>query len=221
MNKVVIIGNGKSVLQKKNGKEIDEYPQVVRINRFRLNGYEPFVGTKTDVIAFSKAAFTEYIKPNNILYKEFIAEQKQNLLNLHTFYKQNNLNKREIRQKLTEVKHNALFYPEVDLASVENLLFFPIQQIPSHIKCHKFVENTFNYSTGTSTIIYYVNNGYDVTITGFDFFANSSCYWLKSSEIFTEKKLINDRTSGDGHPYLLEKILISKFIALNKVKILK
>jgi hypothetical protein len=45
--KIILIGNGSSVLDRKFGEFIDSFDRVVRFNRYLLNGYEKFVGTKT------------------------------------------------------------------------------------------------------------------------------------------------------------------------------
>jgi hypothetical protein len=48
-NKVLLMGNGSSVLDKELGKRIDkEFDYVFRINRFRTKGYEKNVGAKVD-----------------------------------------------------------------------------------------------------------------------------------------------------------------------------
>ena len=46
---IILVGNGPSALSKKVGKYIDKIPIVVRFNSFRLEGYEEYVGTKTDI----------------------------------------------------------------------------------------------------------------------------------------------------------------------------
>ena len=45
---VVLIGNGSSVLNQRLGKVIDTFDLVVRFNHYNLNGFEEWVGTKTD-----------------------------------------------------------------------------------------------------------------------------------------------------------------------------
>jgi hypothetical protein len=46
---VVIVGNGKTILDHKYGELIDSCDVVIRMGRFILDGYEKHVGTKTDV----------------------------------------------------------------------------------------------------------------------------------------------------------------------------
>lgn len=47
--KILLIGNGPSATNQKLGKEIDEFPIVVRFNSYRTEGYEEYVGSKTDI----------------------------------------------------------------------------------------------------------------------------------------------------------------------------
>jgi len=51
--KAIVIGNSPSVLEYEYGKFIDEYFDVViRCNWYRIEGFEKYVGTKTDVWSF-------------------------------------------------------------------------------------------------------------------------------------------------------------------------
>jgi len=47
--KVLLVGNGTSILDKKLGKEIDSFDTVVRFNSFTTKGYEDYTGSKTDI----------------------------------------------------------------------------------------------------------------------------------------------------------------------------
>ena len=48
--KIIIIGNGPSVLNNENGKLIDSFDKVVRFNTFKNDSeYSKFVGTRTDL----------------------------------------------------------------------------------------------------------------------------------------------------------------------------
>jgi len=46
--KVILIGNGSSVLDFLNGHIIDTFDIVIRFNNFKIKNYEQHVGTKTD-----------------------------------------------------------------------------------------------------------------------------------------------------------------------------
>jgi len=47
--RVVIVCNGESVLQKKNGKFIDSFDRIIRIGKYTIKGYEDMVGSKDDI----------------------------------------------------------------------------------------------------------------------------------------------------------------------------
>ncbi len=45
---VVIVGNSKELLQQEMGHVIDSHDIVIRLNNYKLDGYEKYTGTKTD-----------------------------------------------------------------------------------------------------------------------------------------------------------------------------
>ncbi len=47
--KTIIIGNASTVLNKKRGKEIDQFDNVVRLNDFITKDYEEYIGSKTTI----------------------------------------------------------------------------------------------------------------------------------------------------------------------------
>ncbi|MBM3453596.1 MAG: hypothetical protein FJX80_00460 [Bacteroidetes bacterium] len=47
--KIIIVGNGSSVLLEENGGLIDSFEEIVRFNKYAINGYEKNVGTKTSI----------------------------------------------------------------------------------------------------------------------------------------------------------------------------
>jgi len=46
---IIIIGNGDCVSKLKLGNIIDSYETVVRINNYKIDGFEEYIGTKTNV----------------------------------------------------------------------------------------------------------------------------------------------------------------------------
>ncbi len=50
----IVIGNAPSVLLNKWGPIIDQFRTVVRLNSYKIEGYEEYVGTKTDIWARAK-----------------------------------------------------------------------------------------------------------------------------------------------------------------------
>lgn len=47
--KVLLVGNGTSILDKELGEKIDTFDTVVRFNSYTTKGYEKYTGTKTDI----------------------------------------------------------------------------------------------------------------------------------------------------------------------------
>lgn len=48
--KLIIVGNG--VINEEFGTLIDSYDRIIRINDFKIKGYEKFVGTKIDIVSY-------------------------------------------------------------------------------------------------------------------------------------------------------------------------
>lgn len=53
----VLVGNGPSVLDRKRGQLIDRFERVARFNNFVINGFEEYVGTRTDMWAVNEGLF--------------------------------------------------------------------------------------------------------------------------------------------------------------------
>jgi hypothetical protein len=67
MKRAIVIGNSPSVLEYEYGKFIDEYFDIVlRCNWYQINGYEKYVGTKTNIwfTRLSKTFVDAYKHPN-------------------------------------------------------------------------------------------------------------------------------------------------------------
>ncbi len=79
--KVLLVGNGCSALEHKLGKVIDtEFDLVLRMNRFKTEGYEEYVGSKTNVWVVTDNMF-QYV-----LNKEDGIEGSQNWRNYDAIY---------------------------------------------------------------------------------------------------------------------------------------
>lgn len=51
MDKILLVGNGPSVLKHKVGELIDQFTTIVRFNNFQIEGYQDYVGTRVSYIA--------------------------------------------------------------------------------------------------------------------------------------------------------------------------
>jgi hypothetical protein len=63
--KIIVIGGGGSLLEKKNGHKIDSFDYVVRMGECKIKGYEAYVGTKTDM--FRVAWKNHFCYCNNVV----------------------------------------------------------------------------------------------------------------------------------------------------------
>lgn len=67
----IVIGNGPSLLSKEVGEKIDEYDEVIRFNRYKIEGFEKHVGTKTTIWStFGRGELPsdESSRPSKIIY---------------------------------------------------------------------------------------------------------------------------------------------------------
>lgn len=97
---ILFIGNGASVLQHKNGAEIDSGKYIVaRFNNFKISGFEDYVGTKTqlhlrrscdDVTMYPPQYFTKII--NFVTYGKWTAGMRTVAQNLKGVYRDNIIN---------------------------------------------------------------------------------------------------------------------------------
>jgi len=218
MNSVVIIGNGRSAVTLANGDYINTFNHVVRINRFRIKGFEKYIGTRTTHIGFAEDVYKDYLKTEEELFKLNKEFWKPSYKSIFSKGKTFGLTNKEIKEEIQIFKYNNIYTPE-KFPEAKNLLFFNYKPTKEN---EVIVDNSKMYSTGFCSIMYFIEKGYTPTITGFDFFQKSSCYWYKNSKGFSEEKLIKDRTCNftDGHPYLFEAETITKLSKLNRLKIL-
>lgn len=216
MNNVIIVGNGKSVLNCKNGHVIDSFDAVVRLNRFKIKGYEDFVGNKTDIVAVNEQCFKWLLQTKEEYDNEYKERYRKFLLEHN-----NLLSKFKNEDVLNGFEQNYYFEPIKNDYKNILILFSNHEIIPETIK-HKclFPKNLNKYSTGYLTIEYFLEKNFNVTITGFDSYQNSSCYWSNNNNFFTEDFLIKKRTGNftDGHPYRLEKLYINRLLLKKKIR---
>lgn len=138
--KIIIVGNGPSVLDNSLGNIIDSYDAVVRFNDYKLIGFEKHVGTKTD-IWFN----TLTISPPRPCAKKII---------WHSWHWDPKTDVRFIKFKETVDKTVTL-----DKTKIET-----IKEMQKYVGDNQY----FNYSTGTIAIWMMLKEVDIVTITGFD-----------------------------------------------------
>ena len=61
-SKVIIVGNSPTVLNYENGKWIDSFDVVIRVNRCATEGFEKNIGSKTDIWKDCQSLWTSTTK---------------------------------------------------------------------------------------------------------------------------------------------------------------
>lgn len=64
--KIILVGNGPSLLEKEMGSKIDEYNIVIRFNKYEIKGYEIQVGQKTDIWCLDTGHFLKLFNQKNL-----------------------------------------------------------------------------------------------------------------------------------------------------------
>jgi len=222
-NSTIIVGNGRGVLDKENGEIINGFDNVVRINQFRIKGYEKYVGTKTDFLFLNCQCYKYLHLP---YYKKKDA-QIGRFLKLIEGFNGNRPKDKNFKELFDIFLYNECIEETPDINKLKGIILSALLRSDEKINAFKdkiiYIEKDMNTnSTGYNAIKYFLKNNYQVTITGFDFFSKSSQYWLKTSELFNEEFLINFKTSffEDHHDYLQESNTIKSLLNDNIIKML-
>jgi len=190
MDRIVIIGNGKGVLKAKKREFVDS-STVVRINNFKIEGFEDYVGTRTDIYSCSPR-YIKYIDLTDLNRLSICEQNFKEAIEKHP----------EVKGKLEELKESFFrIYtpPKIDSSKVEILYLF--------MDDFKFDQN---YSTGMRTILYCLDRfNVPIYITGFDNFLSSGWYW---DDVGMADRFARTQNYTDGHPYLIERNKIKELI---------
>ena len=191
---ILIIGNGRSVLDYSFGEQINKFPVVGRINNYSTKKYEDYVGHKTD-IWFNGA--NQNLKKRKTIPSEVVVfippeilHRKGETIN-HRISKQLNISK-------------------------EKYSLVPLETMEQYEKQLGVTRPT----TGTSSILWAMEIYKKVIIHGFDFFIDSKTHY---NENIINKWLIDfglNKKAGK-HNMDAEKKYINTQIQENKVIQLK
>ena len=188
---LLIVGNGEGVLEKQNGKVIDSFDTVVRLGRYVTEGYEKYVGKKTDIIStiFWKLDLDRLKKSKVILSVP---------INLQESFKESEL---YISNEYKDYKDNIIYVNnESDIKGLKKMytdILPPFEGIEE-----------VNFSLGYKTI-YFLRKLYPdkkIYTTGFDFF-KTSWYWKKD----------HNRDDSNMHPYIWERLWYSKMKKIGEI----
>ena len=68
---ILIVGNSKNIINKKMGKKIDTFDNIIRFNDYKINGFENDIGTKTTI---------HFVNNLNGKNKEFVDNLKNDFI---------------------------------------------------------------------------------------------------------------------------------------------
>ena len=191
---ILIIGNGRSVLDHSFGEQINAIPIVGRINNFSVENYSEYVGVKTD-IWFNGA--NQNLKRQKVIPNEVVVFIPPGILRRK---------KEKIHDRISRRLHiDKEKYSLIPLETMEN---------------YEILTGVKRPTTGTACILWAVENFEKVIIHGFDFFIDSKSHY---NDNFITKWLIDwgINKKGGKHNMMAEKIYIEKLIQDKKVIQLK
>lgn len=196
MNKeeeILIIGNGSSVLDTKYGDIIDSYQNVARINNYETETFKENVGQKVN-IWFNGA--NKHVRPRKKLPEKVIVFVPSSV-----YVKYYDLMDARIKERQNLDKNQYYLVPLKKVYDYEELI------------------KSDRITTGTSSILWAMENYKTVVIHGFDFFIDSKEHYYDSK---IKKWLYNNILKrGKKHNTQREMDYINEQIELGKVKSLK
>jgi hypothetical protein len=190
---IIIIGNGQSILNNRFQAEIDAFDIVVRINNYKIKGYEHYLGKKTDI--WFNGANSKLVHPEHIPNKVIVA------IPSIIFLRQKNNIQTYISKRVG--------------INSDKIAIIPEEQIESYEK----IVNHNRLTTGLYSILWAINNYDKIYIHGFDFFINSKAHYY-DSKLMT---FVNNNIVSKGHKHDNDKEynFIKKLLDENRIKKLK
>ena len=191
---ILIIGNGRSVLDHSFGEQINAIPIVGRINNFSIRNYSEYIGQRTD-IWFNGA--NQNLKRQKVIPNEVVVFIPPEILRRK---------KEKIHDRISRRLH----------IDKEKYFLIPLETMENY----EILTGVKRPTTGTSCILWAVENFEKVIIHGFDFFIDSKSHY---NDNFITKWLIDWEINKKGgkHNMMAEKIYIEKLIQDKKVIQLK
>lgn len=190
---ILIIGNGSSVLNFKYGKVIDRFQNVGRVNNYEVESFKENVGQKTD-IWFHGA--NKKVRPRDVVPDKVVVFVPSSVY--EKFYDLMDVRIKD-RQNL-------------DINQYE---LVPLEKIYEY---EKSIQSD-RITTGTSSILWALENYKSVVIHGFDFFINSKEHYFDSK---LKKWIYNNLlTLGRKHNTQIEMNFINNQIKIGNIKLLE
>lgn len=196
-NKLIIVGNGCGVLSKENGNLIDSYDYVFRLGSYQLEGFEKFVGSKTDfcVTAPWKLNYDRLNSVKTIITVPIITPKPTD----------DELNQifNEIKSKCNQNQLDNIYY---FLKRSDIDFFNNIYSDFNNLILNRGIEINPSLGFRSLFLIQKLFNKFEIHVTGFDFF-KTGWYW----------KPDHNRNVMNRHPYIYEKAIYKKLIKDGKL----
>lgn len=217
VKRIVIVGNGKKALNSKKKEFIDSSSIVIRMNNFKIEGYEEYVGTKTDVYSCAPK-YLKFIDTTDE-WKSTDTERRYFYLKLAA-----DCEGKYTDEELAEMKkeyHRIYKATVIDTSKLKEIFYLwttdksAVESYSFHDKIKVWDFDGFDpvYSTGLRTILYCLHHykDHEIFITGFDYFLLSGWYWDDEKYKLADK-YIRTANYTDGHPYLLERDMVQNLL---------
>ena len=171
--KVAVVGNASNILKKKNAKQIDKFPIIIRFNSPELLKYRKYVGSKTSIQVINEKIFLK----KNVRYKKIDYKKLYNTKCLFiVFVSKKKLFK--IKKKTEEPNFFFIIDENIDLF-LRFLIFIKLGLIASKKK---------NFTSGLRILLILYFNNFRFKSYGFDKFKSSKNYtYYDNNRIFNKE----------------------------------
>jgi len=187
---ILIIANGQSILESKLKNQIDNFDTVARINNYKISGYEPFLGSKTNI--WFNGANSKLTTPEKIPGRVVVAIPSRVFL----IHEENILP--YVSKRINMKNKKFILIPKDDILNYESIV--------GHTRL----------TTGLYAIMWALKNYKDIYIHGFDFFINSKSHYYDSKLTnFVKENILN---KGHKHDNQKECDFVNSLIDKNKIK---
>ena len=204
---VCVIGNGPSATKHKNGNFIDQCDKVIRMGNFQVEGYEEFIGSKTDIyISRWKKLEANFSRVNKLSIWLAYPEPPHNWCSHYTQEEsviRNNLAIRDLSVTYTP--------PEIEEAYKD--IYKPYNNIlanSSDARCGFNIPDTGMVAIDMARCLF---NGSKIYTTGID------CYFL-GSDYYYNRGVKVGVDYMNASPLLQQYIIFKKLIATKKITVL-
>jgi hypothetical protein len=187
---ILIIANGPSTLKYEYGNEINLFKNVARINNYKTNGFEKYIGSKT-TIWFNGA--NKKLKPRPDFKDKIVVFVPYEILKA----KEDDV----IQRTPKRLKINPEQYTLIS---------------KQQMKHYEIISSIKRPTTGFNSILWALDNYKKVVIHGFDFFLDGKEHYYDS---FLIKKISNFKIVGKAkkHDNIGEKEFVKSLINKNKI----